>query len=68
MMIKVFLAGSTDELFQLNMNPTPSIGDELLLLDQPYVVTARRHVLQETGEDVMFCDYTILFVRRIWQP
>lgn len=65
-MIKVFLAASTEELFQLSMNPTPSIGDELLLADQPYLVTARRHVLQETGDDVKFIDYTILYVRRTW--
>ena len=65
-MIKVFLIGTADELFQLNMSPAPSVGDELMLDDEPYIVTARRFVLESTPSDTKNVDYTILYVRRTW--
>lgn len=63
-MIKVFLAGTSEELFQLNMSLAPSIGDELVLDDEPYIITARRFMLEATPSDTKNVDYTIIYVRR----
>jgi hypothetical protein len=65
-MIKVFLVGTAEELFQLNMNLVSSIGDELMLGDEPYMVTGRRFVLEDIQRDMKNVDYTILYVRRTW--
>lgn len=63
-MIKVFLTGTSKELFQLNMNPAPFVGDELILDDEPYLVTSRRFVIEDTERDTKNVDHTILYVRK----
>ena len=63
-MIKVFLVGTAEELFQLNISLAPSIGDELILDDEPYLVTGRRFMLEDTPSDIKNVDYTILYVQK----
>ncbi|GAB3804979.1 hypothetical protein GCM10028819_37360 [Spirosoma humi] len=62
----MFLAGTAEELFHLNTSPAPSMGDELLLDDEPYIITARRFVLEGTQCDAKNVDYVILYVRKTW--
>lgn len=66
-MIKVFRSGTTEELFQLNMSPAPLVGDELMLNDEPYLITGRRFVIEDTERDTKNVDHTILYVRKAWQ-
>lgn len=64
-MIKVILAETAKELFQLNMSQAPSIGDELMLNDEPYLITGRRFVIEGTERDTKNVNNTILYVERV---
>lgn len=63
-MIKVFLTGRAGELFQLNMSLAPTISDELVLNDEPNLITSRHFVIEDTERDTKNVDYKILFVRK----
>ncbi|GAB3726685.1 hypothetical protein GCM10028816_19730 [Spirosoma lituiforme] len=49
-----------------NMSPAPLVGDELMLNDDPYLITNRRFVIEDTERNTKNVDYTILFVRKNW--
>lgn len=64
-MITVILDGTAVEVFQPNMSQVPSIGDELVLNDETYLITGRRFVFERTQRSLKNVEKTILYVERI---
>lgn len=64
-MIKVILSETAKELFQLNMSQSPSIGDELMVDDKPYLITGRRFIIEDTERDTKNVNNTILYAVRV---